>query len=80
VAHVALKPDAVATAAELRDWCRERLGRHEVPRRLEIHGALPRNAAGKVLKRELRQGGERERGVQALGDGDTPGAVGGGVV
>ncbi|MGE5154821.1 MAG: long-chain-fatty-acid--CoA ligase [Bdellovibrio bacteriovorus] len=63
VAHLALKPDMMATAAELRDWCRARLGRHEIPRRLQIHEALPRNAAGKILKRELRRSGELERGV-----------------
>jgi len=63
VAHVALKPDASADAAELRDWCRERLGRHEIPRRVEIHPVLPKNAAGKILKRELRTVGERERGI-----------------
>jgi long-chain acyl-CoA synthetase len=66
VAHLSLKPDATASPAELRDWCRGRLGRHEVPRRFEIHGALPRNASGKILKRELRRGGEQERGVLPL--------------
>jgi len=63
VAHLALKPDAAVTVADLRDWCRSRLGRHEIPRRVEFHDALPRNAAGKILKRELRQAGEQERGV-----------------
>lgn len=63
VAHVALKPDATATAAEIRGWCRQNLGRHEIPRRVILHAALPRNAAGKILKRELRRGGEHERGV-----------------
>jgi long-chain acyl-CoA synthetase len=65
VAHVALRPEAdLANApAKLRDWCRERLGRHEVPRRFVIRASLPRNAAGKILKRELRLSGEHERGV-----------------
>ena len=66
VAHVALKPDLTLDVAELRDWCRARLGRHEVPRRFELHRVLPRNAAGKILKRELRRGGERECGVLPL--------------
>jgi long-chain acyl-CoA synthetase len=55
VAHVALKPDATATPAEIRGWCRQNLGRHEIPRRVILHAALPRNAAGKILKRELKQ-------------------------
>jgi long-chain acyl-CoA synthetase len=63
VAHLAFKPGLTASPAELRDWCRERLGRHELPRRVEIHPSLPKNAAGKILKRELRRTGEHERGV-----------------
>jgi long-chain acyl-CoA synthetase len=50
-------------AATVRAWCREHLGQHEVPRRVQFRSALPRNAAGKVLKRELRREGEIERGV-----------------
>ncbi len=63
VAHVALKEGAAADAGQLRAWCREHLGRHEIPRRIDLVPALPRNAAGKVLKRELRRQGELERGV-----------------
>ncbi|MCU0834923.1 MAG: long-chain fatty acid--CoA ligase [Chromatiaceae bacterium] len=67
VAFVVIKPQAAADAAALRDWCREHLGRHEVPRRVMLVEALPRNAAGKVLKRELRRQGEVERGVDLRG-------------
>lgn len=70
VAHVVLRPESTATVASLRAWCRGRLGQHEVPRRILIHDALPKNAAGKILKRELRRVGEYERGVVA-GDGRT---------
>ncbi len=63
IAHVVAKPDASLDAATLRDWCRARLGRHEVPRRILLREALPKNAAGKILKRELRREGELERGV-----------------
>ncbi len=69
VAHVVLKPEAAAEADQaperLRQWCRERLGRHEIPRRFHLQPALPKNAAGKILKRELRRTGEHERGVIA---------------
>jgi long-chain acyl-CoA synthetase len=68
IAHVVAKPGAILDPAALRDWCRARLGRHEVPRRILVRDALPRNAAGKILKRELRRQGELERGV------DLPGA------
>lgn len=63
VAFVALKEGTEATAANLRQFCLDNLGRHQVPRKFNFIPQLPRNAAGKVLKRELRMGGEYERGV-----------------
>ncbi|MFT3864703.1 MAG: FadD3 family acyl-CoA ligase [Solirubrobacterales bacterium] len=44
-----LEPEAVIAA------CRERLANFKVPRRVEIVDELPHNAAGKVLKTELRR-------------------------
>ncbi len=63
VAYVALKEEATATAPELRVYCLDNLGRHEVPRKFNFVPQLPKNAAGKILKRELRMAGEYERGV-----------------
>lgn len=63
VAYVVRKDDAALTEAEVRQYCREHLGRHEIPRKVVLIDKLPRNAAGKVLKRELRLAGEQERGV-----------------
>ena len=40
---------------ELIAFCRESLGGFEVPRSVAFIDALPRNAAGKVLKRVLRE-------------------------
>lgn len=54
MAVVALKPGMAAEAAELDGFCRDRLGGFKVPRRYRFVEALPRNAAGKILKRELR--------------------------
>jgi len=65
VAFVALKPGQQTDPDSVRRHCREHLGRHEVPRKVFIVDALPRNAAGKVLKRELRRQGELERGVDS---------------
>jgi o-succinylbenzoate---CoA ligase len=39
--------------AELIDHCRERLARYKAPRAIHQLDALPRNAAGKLLRREL---------------------------
>ncbi|MEU6040797.1 long-chain-fatty-acid--CoA ligase [Actinomadura sp. NPDC047616] len=53
-AAVVLRPDASATAEEIIAACREHLGGYKVPRRVEFVAQLPRNVAGKILKRELR--------------------------
>jgi long-chain acyl-CoA synthetase len=63
VAYVVLKEEVAATVEELRRYCRDHLGRHEIPRQFHLLAALPKNAAGKIMKRELRRGGEVERGV-----------------
>ena len=63
VAHVVPLAGKSIDPSSLKRWCREHLGRHEQPRRIELREALPRNAAGKILKRELRLSGERDRGV-----------------
>jgi long-chain acyl-CoA synthetase len=65
VAFVALKEGQAVGAPELRAYCKDNLGRHEVPRKFTIVPELPKNAAGKILKRELRKSGEIERGVDS---------------
>jgi fatty-acyl-CoA synthase len=54
LAVMALKPGASITLPELIAHCTSRLAKFKVPSDLAIVGALPRNATGKVLKRELR--------------------------
>jgi long-chain acyl-CoA synthetase len=51
---VALKPGERTNANELIAFCRARLAGYKVPRRVEFRESLPRNAAGKLLRRELR--------------------------
>ncbi|MDP7598624.1 MAG: acyl-CoA synthetase [Acidimicrobiales bacterium] len=41
------------TEAELRDFARNHLAAHKLPRRVVVVGSLPRNALGKVLRHEL---------------------------
>lgn len=53
-AVVVLAPGSAATVDELRTFCAERLADYKVPRRIEMRDSLPRNATGKVLKRELQ--------------------------
>ena len=53
-AFVVLADGGIATSEELINFCRERLAAYKVPRNIEFREALPRNASGKLLRRELR--------------------------
>ncbi|MBV9175107.1 MAG: long-chain-fatty-acid--CoA ligase [Chloroflexi bacterium] len=59
------REDASFSPDEVIAFCRERLGGFEVPRSVDVVDRLPRNAAGKVLKRVLREAywAGQERGV-----------------
>jgi long-chain acyl-CoA synthetase len=53
---VFLKPGASTTADTLRAHCATQLAKFKVPRYFWfVEEALPRNASGKFLKRELRE-------------------------
>lgn len=54
-ACVVLKPNQTATEAELLNFMSERLAKYKVPKSVTFMDALPISAAGKVLKRELRE-------------------------
>ena len=50
---VAGKP--APSADELKEWVRQNLARYKVPREIVFLDELPRNATGKILKRDLAQ-------------------------
>ena len=52
-AFVALREGASADEDELKGWVKKNLARYKVPREIVFLDELPRNATGKVLKREL---------------------------
>lgn len=52
-AWIVLAPGATNTDDELRAFCAERLSDYKVPRRWTFVAELPRNATGKVVKRDL---------------------------
>jgi acyl-CoA synthetase (AMP-forming)/AMP-acid ligase II len=54
VAHVVPSPGATVDEEALQKLVRSKLARFAVPREVRLHDELPRNATGKVLKRELR--------------------------
>jgi fatty-acyl-CoA synthase len=54
LAVLALKPGATIDRATVVEHCVTRLAKFKIPNDIAIVDALPRNATGKVLKRELR--------------------------
>jgi acyl-CoA synthetase (AMP-forming)/AMP-acid ligase II len=54
-AIVVLREGHAATAEELIEHCRTRLGGFKRPRSVDFVAALPRNPSGKVLKKDLRE-------------------------
>ena len=53
-AAVVLRPGAHASEQALIGWARQLLASFKTPKRIAFMDALPRNASGKILKRELR--------------------------
>jgi fatty-acyl-CoA synthase len=63
-AVVVPKPGHEIDAAHIIAWARERIAGFKVPKSVDVIPALPRNASGKILRRELRapywEGRERQ--------------------
>ena len=55
-AFVSLAPGSAVTGEELQAFAAERLARYKQPREVTVLDGLPKNATGKILRRELRQG------------------------
>jgi len=53
---VVLKQGESATEAELIAFCKDKLAAYKLPARVEFRDALPKNAVGKVLRKDLRAG------------------------
>ena len=55
---------------EVKDWVKDNLARYKVPRDVVFLDELPRNATGKILKRELKEDGEDGGGPDDADDAD----------
>jgi long-chain acyl-CoA synthetase len=58
-AFVVLKDGHSVAATDLIAWTKERIASYKYPRYIEFIAALPMNATGKILKRELRSVGDK---------------------
>ncbi|MBT8491493.1 MAG: AMP-binding protein [Deltaproteobacteria bacterium] len=54
-AFIVVRPGTSLSESEIDGFCRQGLADYKRPRRIEFLAELPRNATGKVLKRELRE-------------------------
>ncbi len=54
LAFVVLDPDNAVSSIDLLEWANSRLGKTQRISRVEFRNELPRNAAGKIVKRALR--------------------------
>jgi fatty-acyl-CoA synthase len=54
-AVVVLAPGAQLSSEQMRDFLTGRLARYKIPRSLTVVDALPRNASGKILRKNLRE-------------------------
>lgn len=63
IAFLACTEGKSVDAADIKAFCRQHLGRHEIPRHIAFMPELPKNPTGKILKRQLRRQGELERGI-----------------
>lgn len=58
VAVIAMKEDESASEEEIISFTQERIARYKYPRRVAFVDELPKNATGKILKRELNEVGQ----------------------
>lgn len=59
IAYVVTSLDATITESELISFCQKKLAKYKVPKRILFIDQLPRNAANKLLRRNLRDQLER---------------------
>ena len=63
-AVISLRPGHTSSEKEIIAFCRQYLGKHQLPRIVEFVDELPKTASGKILKRELTHGrSDKERGI-----------------
>lgn len=60
-AVVVLKQGQAVTEEEIITFCKERMARFKAPKSVDFVDALPKNPAGKILKRELRDSYKKAR-------------------
>ena len=64
-AFIKLKKDAATfTLDDLKNFLKDRIGKHEMVQAMELRAELPKSAVGKLLKKDLVEEEQRRRGTQ----------------
>ena len=64
MACIILKEGETSTVEEMKQYMRERIAKHKVPRYIEFMTEFPMNAAGKILKYKMRENAIEKFGLQ----------------
>ncbi|MCR5683155.1 MAG: AMP-binding protein [Clostridiales bacterium] len=64
MACVIVKPGETCTAEEIQTYVREHMAKHKVPRYVVFVDAFPMNAAGKILKYQMRADAVKKLGLE----------------
>ena len=54
VAYMVTTEGKDLSASDMRQFCRDKLGRYQIPKKFHFVDSLPKNATGKIMKRELK--------------------------
>ena len=54
-AVVAPKPGATAVEADIIAFCKDRVARYKAPKSVDFTDDLPKNSAGKILRKQIRE-------------------------
>ena len=68
-AFIVLHDDETASEEEIIEFCKGRIARYKIPRKVDFIDELPKSAIGKVLHRELRDSEWKKAGRKKSIDG-----------
>lgn len=71
MACVILKPGEDATEDEIKDFVRDHMAKHKVPRYVDFVEEFPMNAAGKILKYKMREEAVEKRNLKTANEVET---------
>ncbi len=54
VAYIVASPEKKISTSDMRQFCRDKLGRYQIPKKFHFVSDLPKNATGKIMKREIK--------------------------